>query len=135
MRRKKPMGKGKKRITHNDAIRYAMDEYFERFGWNEDGLRFVYCQLTGRKIIRAVAVMHHKTPRSEMRKAGITDLDAPRYLLCLSRGAHRLLHGNGKGDKMGMGRPTIPFQADYFAMVEASEANAANGKAVIPRTI
>ena len=75
------------------------------------------------------AIAHHKTPRSEMRKAGIKDLDAPHRLLIASYKSHRKIHGHGK-DGFGMGRPTDEREADEFKFVETSSANAENGQII-----
>ena len=67
---------------------------------------------------------HHKTPRSELRKLGVKDLDAPHRLLILHHECHVLIHN------AGMGRPKDELAALEFRFVETSDANAENGKVV-----
>jgi hypothetical protein len=89
------------------------------------------------------AIAHHKTPRSELRKAGVKDLDAPHRLIICDKRVHvAWVHD------MQMGRPKVtvhmmtecPDGKEYalvdddanrrFAIIEASPANASNGLAV-----
>ena len=67
---------------------------------------------------------HHKTPRSELRKAGIPDLDAPHRLLIVHPWCHAKIHAGG------MGRPKEENAAAEFRFVETSDAHAGNGKTV-----
>ena len=121
---RKPMGPGKKSLARTAAINAAMDAYFARFPEGE-----AMCQLTGFAITPETAVAHHKTPRSELRKAGVKDLDAPHRLLILHTLVHMRLHD------WQMGRPQNLTALNRFELVEQSEANAENGRAVFVRTI
>ncbi len=124
------MGRGKVAEAHSEAIERAMTAYFRNFGYvNDYGWRVARCQLSGLEVTRREAVAHHKTPASELRKAGVEDLDAPKRLLFMAKFKHRQLHGDRGGDKMGMGRPTQPLKA-VFALVEMSTANMENGQPV-----
>lgn len=121
---------GKKTLARKVAMKMALDTYFVKFGWfNDEGELVAHCQLSERVIYRHEAVPHHKTPRSELRKAGVIDLDAPHRLLILHHQTHSALHG------YKMGRPTDPVLLEKFVQVETSIANAENGLPVFKRTI
>ena len=130
IKRTKRMKPGKKKLAHDAAIKMAKDSYFLRFGWiNEAGDLVARCQLSERLIYPHEAVAHHKTPRSELRKDKVADLDAPHRLLILHHATHSALHG------YAMGRPTDPVLLERFVAVEQSEANADNGLPVFRRTM
>lgn len=119
--RKKPMGPGKKKLAKDAATVAAILSYFDRKGWlEEDGHRLAPCQITGDPMPLELAHAHHKTPRSEMRKAGIKDLDAPHRLIIVNNRLHLdFIH-------RGMGRPKDEDRARRFALVEHCEQNAEN---------
>lgn len=139
MKRGKPLGPGKKTLAKREAISSAILAYFNRFGWYDEGLeRVAPCQVSGQPIRMEQANYHHRTPRSEMRKAGVKDLDAPhRGIVCHYRAHLQFVHGGQ------MGRPAYPDGADKlglwqgrtdairrFRIVENSTASAENGLAV-----
>lgn len=129
LKRRKRLTAGKRTTARRDAMRAAVDAYFAAHGYF-NGMEFTArCQLTGIPMTKVEAVAHHKTPRSEMRKAGITDLDAPERLLVCHHSAHMVLHGRQ------MGRPKAGPQAELFARVEASPVNAATGGVVHLQTL
>lgn len=123
--RKKALGPGKKTLAKQSAMHYAIYRYFQERGWeNSEGEREAFCQVSHVFMTRGEAVAHHFTPRSELRKAGVEDLDAPHRLIICHWKAHNWLHAGG------MGRPKGTEEARQFAIVEKDEANAVNGFAV-----
>lgn len=126
-KRKKAMkALGKKGKARSEAIKGAVEAYFERFGWlDSEGFQAAFCQLTGRFIRLADANAHHKTPRSEMNKMGLKDLDAPHRLLICDYKAHLWFLHAGQ-----MGRPKEGEARRRFEIAEFSTANAENGEAV-----
>lgn len=122
MKRGKALGPGKKTLEKRSNISSAIGRYF---GHTEDTQAGGYCQLSGAVIYDFNVVAHHKTPRSELRKVGIKDLDAPHRLLILHPKVHFFWLHDGQ-----MGRPTDPLKAERFARIEASMANAENGQRV-----
>ena len=124
LKRRKRLGPGKKSLARAAAIHAALDAYFSRFPEGE-----ARCQLSERIITRETAVAHHKTPRSELRKAGVEDVDAPHRLLILHEDTHIALHD------YKMGRPQDPVALARFELVEQCEANAENALAVFRRTV
>lgn len=118
LKRGKALGPGKKTKAKRASMRSALEWYFA-------GLEQQRCQLSGAIIYPGTAVAHHKTPRSELRKAGIKDLDAPERLLILHRRVHiKWLHANKQG------RPKEWLEADRYKRIEESSANALNGQHV-----
>ena len=118
MKRGKRMGPGKKTTARRTAMAHAIELHFDR---HPDSLG-APCQYCGRTMLHDQAVAHHKTPCSELRKAGVEDLDAPHRLLIIHRwGCHTRIHGGG------MGRPKDETAALEFRFVETSPASAANG--------
>lgn len=129
LKRSKALKAGKRTQARLASMKGALDAYFSAHGY-WDGMEWVaVCQLTGQTMLRGEAVAHHKTPRSEMRKAGIKDLDAPERLLVCHHRAHMVIHGNG------MGRPKADPQRAIFEQVEASKVNAATGGVVHIQTL
>lgn len=122
-RRTKRMGPGKKKLAQVAATTAAILSYFDRFGWlNEEGQRMAPCQMSGDPMHLEHANAHHKTPRSELRKAKVPDLDAPhRLLICHYRRHLAFLHG-GK-----MGRHGDTDANRRLRLAELDEANAENG--------
>lgn len=129
MRRKNPMGKGKKREAHDQAIQSAVVEYFRLHGEDRDELRVAPCQITGVFYTRREMNAHHKTPRSELLDAKVQDPDAPHRLLMIHYKVHNRLHD------FQMGRPKNPAALARFELVEQSEANMGNGWQVELRTV
>jgi hypothetical protein len=141
LKRTKRLGPGKKKLAKAAAMKAALLSYFDRFGWeDEPDTRKAPCQLSGVTLtltkvrdeegnllgFHTDANAHHKRPRSEMRKAGVKDLDAPHRLLVVHYGLHlAFIHERGV-----MGRPKDPEKRRRFALVEQAEANAANGQRV-----
>ena len=124
MSREKPMRKvGKNGKAHKDAIAYAFEYYFQRFGIVAGVM--ASCQYCGECLLRTDADPHHKTPRSELRKAGVKDLDSHKYLMFVHPFCHKEIHGKGR-DGYGMGRPTGEA-GEWFRVVETSPCNAENG--------
>jgi hypothetical protein len=123
MKRGKRLGPGKKTLARKAAMASAILSYFEQFGWLDDeGYRVAPCQVSGDPMRLEEANAHHKTARSELRKAGVKDLDAPhRLLICHYRRHLRFIH---KGE---MGRPKELDAARRFEKVELDPANAENG--------
>ena len=126
MKRGKRLGPGKKTKAKRDALTAAFEAYYSLHGWKDaEGGRWVPCQLSGQPVSAGSANLHHKTPRSELRKAGVLDLDAPhRLLVCHYRLHLAFLHGGR------MGRPAEGDAARRFAIAEQSPASAANGERV-----
>lgn len=125
MKRGGPLKAGKKTLAKREAMRFALDSYFEKFGDGDLSIEpMAPCQYTGVYIFKSQAVPHHKTPRSELRKAGFTDLDAPHRLLIVSHDAHGKIHG------WSMGRPKNEAAALEFSFVESHPANAENGRVI-----
>lgn len=127
-KRYKAMGIGKHTQAKRDAMKWAIDEYFKRFGWvNDEGYKVARCQLSGDVMYRGHCVAHHKTPRSELRKSGDrTGFDTPdKLLICIPEVHLRWLHGGE------MGRPKEPVALDRFVRAETSMANAENGMRVV----
>jgi hypothetical protein len=124
MRRGKALGPGKKTHDKRKAMTASFEAYYARHGWEDsDGVRWVPCQLTGLPVSEGAANLHHKTPRSELRKAGCKNVDAPHRLIVCHYGLHlAFIH-----ERNGMGRPKDPDKARRFAMVEQDAANSANG--------
>ena len=124
MKRGGPMKPGKKSKMKSFSIMSAKEAYF-----GEEETK--PCQYCGQGMDRESCVMHHKTPRSELRKAeDVIDPDAPQRLLAIhQKPCHRKIHGHGK-DGFGMGRPTDAVEADEFSFVETSDCNAENGKII-----
>ncbi len=141
-KRKKPMGPGKVKLEKNLNIAWAMAHYFNEHGWDHDGERIAFDQITGAWLSVDEAHAHHKTPRSEARKLGEKDLDAPEKLIICGYRAHLIWVHGGHGH---MGRPEPCFdwlvltEADakaqafkkhaayaHFSIVENSPANASN---------
>ena len=119
LKRGKSLGPGKKTLAKQAAMKSATENYFSRFG---ETAASGYCQLSNAPIYDFNVTAHHKTPRSEMRKAGIKDLDAPHRLLILHPLVHLFfLHAGA------MGRPTDPIKAALFKAVEESPVNAETG--------
>ena len=131
MKRGKRMGPGKKTKARKDAIEAAKVNYMDYFGDldHETHEAFCPCQYCGKDIRGEWMTAHHKTPRSELRKQGVKDLDAAHRLLMVHAKCHRKIHGHGK-DGFGMGRPTDEREADEFRAVETSPANAENGQII-----
>lgn len=143
-KRKKRLGPGKKTQAKRLAMASAVLCYFSEFGWIDSGGGYVaFDQVTGRFLRIENATAHHKVPRSELRKAGVKDLDAPERLIIVDRQVHiAWVHD------MQMGRPKVvthmvtecPDGKEYalvddsanrrFAIIENSSANAYNGLAV-----
>ena len=99
----------------------ALDGYFERTGFIEDGIPYACCQLSGRKIRREEAVPHHKRTRAILRKERVENPDSAEHLLILDPWIHMELHGHQ------MGVPKDPIFRERFEQVAISEANALNG--------
>jgi hypothetical protein len=138
MKRGKGLGPGKKKLAKDAATQAAILSYFHRFGWEEEpGTHKAPCQ-AGSGVITLVKIFdehgnlkrfitdanaHHKTPRSELRKAGVKDLDAPHRLLICHYAKHlRFIHQKGQS-----GRPKDPELARRFRVAETDPANAENG--------
>ena len=120
MERGKGIGPGKKAPACAAAKLAAIKMHFDR---HADGAG-APCQYCGRTMLplREEVVAHHKTPRSEMRKAGVKDLDAPYRLLIIHRyRCHKKIHGGQQG------RPKEQAAADEFRFVETSPINAETG--------
>ena len=122
LKRGKPMGPGKKTKAKAQAISLAVTDYFFTFGTQVGVGIMAPCQLTGRWIGPDQAIAHHKTPRSELRKQGVEDLDAPHRLLICSSMVHLLWLHRG-----AMGRPKLEADAARFLEAELSPANAETG--------
>lgn len=125
MKRKVRLGPGKKTKARRAAIEEAKDLYFFLHGdkGTTDAAPCQYCPGT---MLRADCRMHHKTPRSELRKTIRIGIDHPRYLLAVHKWCHTKIHGKGK-DGFGMGRPIDPKEADEFRFVETSPVNSETG--------
>ena len=115
MLRRKPMGKGKKAGLREIAVHAAKAHYF---GTNIIGV----CQISGLEISQGWCVAHHLTPRAEMRKAGVENLDATFRLIILHPWVHTWLHGGPNK----MGRPMAAKEAGIFRYIEKAEPNAFN---------
>ena len=125
MRRGGTLKAGKKTLAKLEAMLTAKNVYFRAKGWdNGDGIMWAPCQYCGGPMTLPEAHPHHKTPRSELRKAGILDLDAPSRLLMVHPDCHGHIHG------WAMGRPKNEAAALEFAFVESHPANAENGKGI-----
>jgi hypothetical protein len=128
MKRSGPLGPGKKKVANATAMDRAEDLFFRNNGWlDEDDRLVAYCQVSGLIIYHGNTARHHKTPRSEMHKAGMEDaeMDAPHRLLICSPWVHlHFLHAGQQG------RPTDPVLAERFRVAEESPAHAGNKLAV-----
>lgn len=124
MKRGGPLKAGKKTLARRVAISVAVKSYFDCFGYDLDGEWVAPCQRCGQLMVSAVP--HHKTPRSELLKAGTKNPDAPHRLLMIHDLCHRKIHGRGR-DGFGMGRPVDGPEADEFKAVETSPVNAETG--------
>jgi len=121
LKRSAPLKAGKKTLAKREALKGAIDGYFERIGFIEDGIPYAYCQLSGRKIRREEAIPHHKRTRAILRKEGVKNLDDPKHLLILDPWVHMELHGHQ------MGIPKDPILRERFMAVADCKANALNG--------
>ena len=121
LKRSGPPKAGKKTLAKRAALKMALDGYFERTGFIEDGIPYAYCQLSGRKIRREEAVPHHKRTRAILRKERVENPDSAEHLLILDPWIHMELHGHQ------MGVPKDPIFRERFEQVAISEANALNG--------
>jgi hypothetical protein len=132
--RKKPMGKGKVAVTRKRLMKAALASYFEKHGW-EDGTR-AFDQVTGLVLRREDAVPHHKTPESELRKAGmgVGERNQPEKFIITHWAVHKTFIHAGQ-----MGRPEDVVQGPSrdelkpvaglefgrrFRIIENSPANA-----------
>ena len=117
---------GKLGRAKQEAMHGALDAFFERYGWEgQDGRRQAFCQVSGRFMYKDHAHAHHKTPRSELRKLGVKDLDAPHRLVICHYETHLWFIHAGQ-----MGRPKEGDPRRRFGVVEESAANAENGLSV-----
>jgi len=115
MKRNKPMGKGKKATLREAAVRAAKAHYF--------GTSILSaCQISGMEISQGFCVAHHLTPRAELRKKGVENLDAAFRLIILHPFVHVWLHGG----RNQMGRPRAERAARIFGFIENRGMNAFN---------
>lgn len=139
MKRNKRLGLGKKTLAKRAAIHAAITTYFMVYGWRDDEGPCAFDQVTGRFLRIENATAHHKVPRSELRKAGVLDLDAPHRLIIMNKRVHiAWVHDMQMGRPKGTDERLICIDnplgfteaARRFQIVQHSEANASNGLAV-----
>lgn len=136
MKRGKALSPGKKKRASDKAKRYAKLMYYHLRGWlTSEGYMVAPCQLCGKDMFFEDCRAHHKTPRSELNKAGAEALDAPELLLAVHGWCHTEIHGQTESKGGDMGRPLQEAALDFFVKVESCEANCANGLRVEFKTI
>ncbi len=124
LKRTKALGPGKKTRQRREVIHSAILKYFSKFGWLQDDQQVAPCQSCSGIMYLGTVHPHHKTPRSELRKAGAEDLDQPHRLLMVDFSCHRFIH-NGM-----MGRPLGAVAEARFDKVEGCLANSENGEQI-----